>query len=491
MSFNATPRVEYNNSPLSDVNKTNKSSIDTIHQIELLKKQIKYLEASFDQSKDCMSLVLDENGKTNLCFRSKRDARFICLGTFCNSSVWKRDCLMNNFISNFFEIKRKATKNHAFHGKKKLGKRHKISNSGIKKFYSDLTLVHPTMPVKSYDFLHKQINDKKSSEKSVNSEEFIRKIEETLPPWNVIQHHIDFYIKNIHPFIPVIDESIFQTNISNILSYSNNNFSDTNKTGVKVNIGSKLDNIRICLLLLILRLSYLSTYVQVEIHMTQTKIQKEILAHPINSNIMTLCDHALTEINYLRKTSVEVLQLLLLMRFYQIRACEDGDGKDGSDGVIFVGLIVTTLKTLGLHQQFDENIMLTLNKIPTVNDLSNQTNDANALIAPYLHMNLLSKGLKTFLNLWKKLLWVSFEMDLQHAMNFGCKPQFNHDPDETIAGKPTFDEFSSNVVNLDIERFTINRLNRLSQISFKIFELLRILHSNKRKPTIVEIEGLI
>lgn len=484
------------------------SVVDKVSEIEYLKNRLAALQHSFENSFECISLVLDDDNKPSVIFRSKKDSRFMCLGTFINSGVWRRDPLMNSFFNIFFDMKKSVSKPKRY--SKDLVNNHKNKYKLIHKYYlhgDPYSKKSPVPPIRLYEFLNNQVMTKKSKVKMYDNTFFIQEIEQMLPPWDVILFHIDRFMKYIYPFIPVIDEHIFRLNISKILIYPTINDVSDSMTGVKIMIGEKSDTLRLSLLLLIMRLSYLSVYLEIEMTNQRPTIpQQRILSYPIGPDTINLVQFSLHNTNFLRKTSVETFQVLLLLRFYQLKGCEDGDGYLGSDGTTFQGLIKATAKNIGLNQQFDENISLKpcfsqvsdvlshspdtpLNLANTVRAISDEYPDINKLISPDLQCNLLTRGPVVFNQLWKKLWWTSLTLDLHHSMTYGSTPQFDHDPKMSKTGNSIFNPEFSNAQNLEIEKFSTNRLEYFSKINFPIYQLLEMLHNFKVKPTVIQVEA--
>lgn len=462
--------------------------VSKLTEREYLKKRLLELEKDITKASDCFSMVIGDNNENLTVFRSKRDSRFMCLGTFVNTSVWKRDPLMCNFFKKFFS-KKKNSKYHATSIKR---------NNIVQKYCSDSSKNCPSF--KLYEFLNTQLTTKKQEAKFLDKPKFIQQIEQILPPCDVIQFHIEHFMKYLYPFIPVVDEHIFRMNISKILQYPTLSDVPENSTGVKVCINSKSDGLRISILILMMRLSYLSVFLEIELTNRNPSFpEQRILAYPIGPAIVSLIQYALQNTNFLRKTSAETLQLLLLYRFYQVRTCEDGDGFMGSDGTVMTGLIVATAKAVGLDQHFDENIFtqgtpaeekynhLPKNKLAKMEE--NGILDQNKFLPPELQMNLLTRGPRVFNQLWKKLWWASLQSDLNHSMIYGSAPQFDHDPEKNRTGKAVYDPGFASVQNTEIERLSVSILKQFSCVNHQLYQLLEMLHSFKRRPTVDEVEA--
>lgn len=325
-----------------------------------------------------------------------------------------------------------------------------------------------------FNFLNNQLFLKKKNKSFLDTLKFLEEIEKILPPYNIICYHVDYFFSNLFPFIPILDEFIFKANLTSMLIVENDN-------DIKIKLHNKLDRIRISLLLIIMRLSYISVYLESRFRKTNDQIYESLLQFPINSDIINLVQSSLFNTNFLRKSSVETYQLLLLNRFYQTYAVEDGDGYFGTNGTIFSGLLYSTSKSLGLKNLFDYSFP------DTFSDLQSKMNTSDG--PPHLQMNLLDRGKEPFVRVWKKLWWQSLSFDLYQSMIEGTDVIFNHDPLESSNTVPNIDSNLKSVENFECEKLSVNIINRFSKINYEISILLNKLNNLKRKPTFYEVDN--
>lgn len=151
---------------------------------------------------------------------------------------------------------------------------------------------------------------------SKNDSKFIlvSKVHYLLPPPQVIQVLVNRFFRLLYPFIPVLDETDFRINLSRVLMNDN-----------KIVIYDKLDLTYLAMLLVILRLSFLSVLTVVK--STKTVINTEnnndneiklICLYPIALAAINVAQEVLQQFDTLMSLQMEVLQLSLLLRSYEI-----------------------------------------------------------------------------------------------------------------------------------------------------------------------------
>ena len=437
-------------------------------QINQLKAQLELYNDAYDPETECVSMVLGYKGEKVDSLWSKKNLRFSALGSFLVSSIWVRDNIMKNFISSFFVVRKSQNI--------KTNNKRVFKNKVIDKYYptnklnssNDNTYDNPI----EFKFLSEQLDIKKNETEYITKDIFFKKVIQMMPPKEIVDYHVNNFFKTIYPLIPILDEIIFKEEIFKIIQFPNNELESIN-----IIIDTKIDYIRICILLLILRMSFSQKIIEKNF---SKKIPNNlnILKYPITPSIIPLINFSLTKLNFLRKTSFEVLQLLLIYRFYQIRGCEDGDGYNGSDGPIYLGLIKSTFRTIGINLSF-------------WNEKINNFKEIEQFVKQNFGLSLLKRGYKPFIHLWKKMRLISLELDLTHATMYGCKPQFEYKlNEERIFEVEYLLEFSNNN-DLNIEKFANDRLNSFLNVSYQINDLLCKLHDYDNKPTIEEIDNQV
>ncbi|GME98304.1 unnamed protein product [Ambrosiozyma monospora] len=211
-------------------------------------------------------------------------------------------------------------------------------------------------------------------------------------------------------------------------------------------------------------ISYVSICLADEAYSTAlTENDTPLLSLAVDGKLTKVVNVVLHRFNYLRKSSVDVLQLLMLLRFYQTIAPEDSDGNSGEDGLVINDLVMTNGELVGLNFKFSS-----LNFYQS---------------APFFKTDIEKDR---FTNLWCKLWYCLREMDLDYAVNFGRGPDIARY--ETNQGPAESTPTNNNVNDLVIEKFSVNRINRIKPISDALIDILKCVHSVDVQPKISEVD---
>ncbi|CUM68357.1 uncharacterized protein PRCAT00006079001 [Priceomyces carsonii] len=187
----------------------------------------------------------------------------------------------------------------------------------------------------------------------------IEKIEVVLPEQKVIWTLINKFFKNVYAFIPFIDEKSFKSEMSRIIGPEGYN-------QVKISplkIEKRLDFAYVGILLLMLRLSYLSLFSNRKKVNEQNlstsdpslfaQEKKYLLSHPISIDIVEMADLCLKQFNLCEKSNLIIFQFAFMTRLYRVFSPEDGDGSDGSDSQVSTGMLVHMAYSIGLNRDPD------------------------------------------------------------------------------------------------------------------------------------------
>ena len=189
--------------------------------------------------------------------------------------------------------------------------------------------------------------------------ELIEKIKMILPKQKVIWKLINKFFKSVYPYMPFIDENYFKLEMARILgpeAYSDSRLGD-------LKIEKRLDLAQIGILLIILRISYLSLFSNRRA-VNQNNLNsndpappaiemKYLLSNPINIDVIDVAQLCLDQFELLRKSSLVILQCAYFMRLYHMFSPEDGDGADGGDSQIFNGMLVQMAYSMGINREPD------------------------------------------------------------------------------------------------------------------------------------------
>lgn len=385
------------------------------HHYILLKQELNDLLIEMNKRCDQFSLVINEEGENVIKFKEN----LICNGTFIRINYWNRDQLMCLILENFRKINELYDPNLI----KPISMRFENNSSNGK------------------ENLFKDLNTQISiinNNKFINFNLTINQILNLLPPREIIFFHLDKFFKLIYPFLPILDEKIFKTNLLNILN-------------LKCEFNNRLILINLSILIIILRLSYSITLLN--INLGNETINNKILTYPINSDYILIVKKIIFEPNLLKNSNLTFIQLLIIYRFYQINSPENGDGESGNKGFLINDLLISSVKSLNLNRNLD-----------------NFSND------------------RKYHQLLRKIWLTCGTLDLDYSMNFGKIPTFNLKLSDSL--EPLFDPFSSNLQNVELEKFSIDRLEKFIYLSKEINELLKKLHNLKKQTSseIIEIQ---
>lgn len=180
-----------------------------------------------------------------------------------------------------------------------------------------------------------------------------------LPTKVVIWKLIRRYFDALYPFFPYIDENTFRDQVISVIGPE----SYENEKVELLNIRTKLDFAVLGLLLIVLRLSYLSLFSSVvatneaEFLRSDPSVGSEeklfLINNPINIDAVTIAKDCLFLFNMLDIASLHVLQLAFYLKIYATFAPEEGDGSLVGTSQIFTGIAVQMAMDLGLNRDPD------------------------------------------------------------------------------------------------------------------------------------------
>lgn len=188
--------------------------------------------------------------------------------------------------------------------------------------------------------------DSFSDKKLQNFEKFnlISKIHFILPKYEVIDLLVNRFFKIIYPFIPIVDENDFRNNIERILAH-------------KLKIKEKIDLTYIGILLIMLRLSYLSIFSLVKDQDNELYETPENLAiikqNPIKLDAIEVAQECSKYFNLLSYNDLRILQLGLFLRNYEIFGPEYGLGAKSNETYSFDIVLNRLANNLGLFNEFN------------------------------------------------------------------------------------------------------------------------------------------
>jgi len=240
-----------------------------------------------------------------------------------------------------------------------------------------------------YSLTYKELKKEKMAQKiqslnTMSSKSIDQIILEVLPPKKIIMILSFRFFKFVYPFLPFLDENTFFYEIDGILGSINFNDSKIEQ----MNIHNKYDYSIIGLLLLVLKLGYLSIS---EKELQEKEELKPLKDFKFNPNVINAVHLCLEQYKFWRKPfSLRLMQLMLYIKCYYRYCNEDDDVSDGSDNQIMLGTLFSSAYALGLHRDPD-----------LLSSLGNSVKK------------------KTHAQLWRRMWHKMLELDASQAVNLG------------------------------------------------------------------------
>lgn len=183
--------------------------------------------------------------------------------------------------------------------------------------------------------------------------QLINKAQLTLPRRGLLWSILDFYFKGFHVFSPLVDRSSFIANLERILGPDK--VSDTYFT--HLNIEDKIDFAYIGILLIFLRLTYITlvfgntsgTKMGSPFLRRQFPLTECLINEPIGLESINVAQECLNQFNLLGPINLTIFQLTIYLRTYQMIGPEFGDGLNDHESQMLTTILVRMALSLGLH----------------------------------------------------------------------------------------------------------------------------------------------
>ncbi|RCK57694.1 Multidrug resistance regulator 1 [Candida viswanathii] len=313
-------------------------------------------------------------GYSSICVK---DHRRINHGPFAWSSVMKKDRALNMMWSHISKKQEEKNSNNFI----LCGAANEVnqentslvtseSNESEVKFKKKTLESYGYNDIVPYDVLKKKLKKELNSvtlplgltlyEEQANVElQLVDRIHQLVPKQKVIWKSLDRFFALLYPFMPFVDEYHFTDSISKIIG--NRSYEDAKIREIKVE--KRLDLAYLGLLLIILRLSYLSLFCNKE-SVNEMRLNtndpseeaqdlKYLIQNPIGISMIDTAHACLSKFDIFRKASMPVLQLAHYLQLYHVFAPEDGDDGDGADTYALNSMIVQMAYSLGLNREPD------------------------------------------------------------------------------------------------------------------------------------------
>lgn len=190
--------------------------------------------------------------------------------------------------------------------------------------------------------------------------QLIDKIQMVLPKRKVVWKLFRRFFELVYPFMPYLDEDYFRADVERIIGAEG--WEDERITDVKIE--RKLDLATVGILLIVVRLGYLSFFSNnnsiIENILSSTELLLEVqatkylLRNPVDIDAIDVASLCLDQFQILRKSNFTVMQLALYLRLYHTYAPEDGDGADGGDSQGLNAVLFQMGYSMGLNREPDE-----------------------------------------------------------------------------------------------------------------------------------------
>ncbi|PVH22097.1 hypothetical protein CXQ85_004766 [Candidozyma haemuli] len=190
--------------------------------------------------------------------------------------------------------------------------------------------------------------------------QLMEKIEVVLPKKRVLWKLVHRFFQSMYTYMPFVDEDYFRRDVEKIIGPQS--YDDVSVDHIKIE--RKLDLATVGLLLIILRLAYLSLFsnnsslnesiLNNPNPNSEDKLLQYLMKNPININTIDVATSCLDQFQILRRSNFNVLQLALFLRLYHIFAPEDGDGADGGDSQVLNSVLIQTAFSLGVNREPDQ-----------------------------------------------------------------------------------------------------------------------------------------
>ncbi|EJS42828.1 YKR064W [Saccharomyces arboricola H-6] len=190
--------------------------------------------------------------------------------------------------------------------------------------------------------IHKSLFNKFAQYRENNATKFNENFETILPKnylpsLKVLEDEIlVLFEEKIYNMIPIFDMKILRHEIH---TFYRNIVNEGNPVSIK-----QYDHMVFCIILLIIKICQLS------VQFSKSKLYIYPVLQGIDtSKFLALVNHYLFEIKVLRKCNLLQLQCLILLRFLNWCAPEDGDGAETQYSQILMGTIISSCKEMGIN----------------------------------------------------------------------------------------------------------------------------------------------
>lgn len=300
--------------------------------------------------------------------------------------------------------------------------------------------------------------------------ELIDKIKVVLPKSEIVSRLLDIFFPTLYPFFPFIDEASFRDDISKIVK----NDMEGSKMESNILISKKKDLATICILLIVLRMSYLSIFsnfinqndsvLNPQDKLVENCEERILMMNPVSLDSIEVAESCLKEFDLTANQDLLILQAATFMRIYRSYAPEEGSGYADGDLLVFNGILIHMANSLHLNRDPDYF-------------LDRETDEKTK-------------------HLQRKLWFFLVNADMEDSITFGTPIWTMQDNYDTKL--PFYCQNNSNLVDIDFERQVIKAFEYLTPVISNTHSILETILKVKSTPKISyvakslsELENLI
>jgi heme activator protein 1 len=293
----------------------------------------------------------------------------------------------------------------------------------------------------------------KSGPRKVLPEDFkrdpVEMMQKYLPKKKLLWMFIERYFNVLYVYLPYIDEKMFREEVKMIMGSPDDEDQD-----IKIQIRYGADFALVGTVCIILRLVWNTLPINSSNKLLGKSISTktypedpetlEIMQMKENEIPLELVDcvkHCFSNLKLMRKSSLKIVQCALYLRFYFMYSPEDGDGADGADSQIFLGMIIQMSISIGLHRD---------------------------------PKNFENFGDERQRHLWRKIWYALISLDVSQSMNLGCPRGLQHHEefsDTMLPDEESLVEFSKDLRELTVVK-NVRMQAKLDKLLSKTMKVL-------------------
>lgn len=290
---------------------------------------------------------------------------------------------------------------------------------------------------------------------SIESDTVLIALKKILPGKDYIFMLINRFFQKLYFYFPVLDENTFKAAANKILKFSPEGAFEG------LFILNKNDLGDLVVLLLVIRLSYLTVFRNVEkqnrdLHRSNCQ-EAYIIENPIPLEVVDIVDKCLKEFNVCHKPSMSIIQAFIFRYIYRMYSPEEGTGPHSNDLQVSLGSLISMAYAMELNREPDGYPQTTL--------------------------------LESEKAIRRKLWYYLLQQDRLAATSLIYNSMIRNRDYDVIF--PKFSEEGSNIADFELERKVINSLELLQKTLGMTYPLVERLNDKKTKITVNELLSVV